>query len=209
MACAFCASDAEYKAYAIYQVLTVYLAHAWVLVLLTMPAYGTLPAFMDYVLQRGHVAPADELRPVRTRAHMRIIALVALAALSVLDVVRILWAMDVSVQGLWQHVRTTSLHSGMPMLIWRGTCSYRSYLRSCGFTHACSCPRLRSCKHCRPCRRSPVPSRPSAQRPRAVAPMEERPTPMPTRRTRCHVPLYSIHAGSRSGPPSWCSALSR
>lgn len=103
MACAFCASDAEYKAYAIYQVLTVYLAHAWVLVLLTMPAYGTLPAFMDYVLQRGHVAPADELRPVRTRAHMRIIALVALAALSVLDVVRILWAMDVPVQGLWQH----------------------------------------------------------------------------------------------------------
>ncbi|WFD20276.1 hypothetical protein MCAP1_002520 [Malassezia caprae] len=103
MACAFCSSDTEYKAYAIYQVLTVYLAHAWVLALLTMPAFGTLPAFMDYVLQRGRVAPPDELRPVRTRAHMRIVALSALAVLSALDVVRILWATDVPVQGSWQH----------------------------------------------------------------------------------------------------------
>ena len=55
MACAFCASDAEYKAYAIYRVLSVYLAHAWVLALLTMPAFGTLATLMDYVLQRGHV----------------------------------------------------------------------------------------------------------------------------------------------------------
>ncbi|WFD28090.1 hypothetical protein MNAN1_003096 [Malassezia nana] len=103
MACAFCSSDAEYKAYAAFQVLAIYLAHAWIIMLLTMPAYDTLSAVIDYVLLRGKVAPAEELRPVRTRAHMRFVALAALVVLCAADVARILFATYVPVQGLWQH----------------------------------------------------------------------------------------------------------
>lgn len=105
MKCAFCTTDTEYKAYALYQVLPVYLAHAYILMLLTMPAYGTLATLIHTLLQRP-TASTDELRPVRTRAHLRGIALLALAVLLALDMARMCLATDIPVQGVWQHVRT-------------------------------------------------------------------------------------------------------
>lgn len=192
MACAFCSSDAEYKAYAAFQVLAIYLAHAWIVVLLTMPAYGTLSAVIDYVLLRGKVAPPEELRPVRTRAHMRFVALAALVVLCAADVARIFWATYVPVQGLWQHVRVECLPSGMRMHTCCDICACCSYSPWYGCVRACRYLPSRSCRHSKPCRPLPAMSRPGMAL-GAAAPTRARhaPTPKPIAAT-CHSACTTI-----------------
>ena len=108
LACSFCSSESDYRAFYLLDVAGVYVAHLALLALMTEPPRSILPQLWNWLVSGSTTGSKDNtpVTPARTRLPLRTASLIAVAAMYCAEAYTVTQAASISVYGPMEHVRT-------------------------------------------------------------------------------------------------------